>query len=68
MLPGLTEEQNKELKSLYVKAIDYAQSFHEDYVNTKKSEYAELAKCELVKARTYFNLGNFEEDPRYYEM
>ena len=68
MLPGLTEEQNEYLKALHIKTIDYAQSFYEDYANTRKEEYSELAKAELAKARAYFNLGNFEEDPRYREM
>lgn len=67
-LVKLTKKQNEQLKALYTKSIDYAQSFLEDYKNTKKCEYAELAKCELAKARAYFDLGNFEEDPRYREM
>ena len=36
MLPGLTEEQNEYLEELHIKAIDTAQSFFEDYANTRK--------------------------------
>ena len=68
MLPGLTEEQNEYLEALHIKAIDTAQSFFEDYANTRKDEYSELAKAELAKARAYFYLGNFEEATRDREM
>ena len=68
MLTGLTEEQNKHLKELHIKAIDTAQSFFEDYANTKKDEYSELAKAELAKARAYLILGNFDPDARLCEM
>ena len=68
ILPGLTEEQNEYLEELHIKAIDTAQSFFEDYANTRKDAYSELAKAELAKARAYFYLGNFEEDPRDREM
>lgn len=64
MLPGLTEEQNEYLEELHIKAIDTAQSFFEDYANTKKDEYSELAKAELAKARAYLILGNFDSDAR----
>lgn len=68
MLPGLTEEQNEYLKALHIKTIDYAQSFYEDYANTRKEEYSELAKAELAKARAYLKLGDFDPDPRLCEM
>ena len=68
MLPGLTEEQNKYLEELHIKTIDYAQSFFEDYANTRKDEYTELAKAELAKARAYLILGNFDPDARLCEM
>lgn len=68
MLLGLTEEQNEYLEALHIKVIDYAQSFLEDYENTKKCEYAELAKGEMAKARAYLSLGNFDPDPRIYKM
>ena len=64
MLPGLTEEQNEYLEELHIKAIDTAQSFFEDYANTRKDEYSELAKAELAKARAYLILGNFDSDAR----
>ena len=67
-LTGLTKEQNEELNALHMKAIDYAQSFLEDYANTKKYRYLEWAEWELAKARAYLDLGSFEEDPRYREM
>lgn len=35
MLPRLTEEQNKHLEALHIKAIDDAQSFYEDYANKR---------------------------------
>ena len=68
MLPGLTEEQNEYLEELHIKAIDTAQSFFEDYANTRKDEYSELAKAELAKARAYLILGNFDPDARLWEM
>lgn len=64
MLPGLTEEQNKYLEELHIKAIDTAQLFFEDYANTRKDEYYELTKAELAKARAYLVLGNFNPDAR----
>ena len=64
MLPGLTEEQIEYLEELHIKAIDTAQSFFEDYANTRKDEYSELAKAELAKARAYLILGNFDPDAR----
>ena len=68
MLPGLTEEQNEYLEELHIKAIDTAQSFFEDYTNTRKDKYSELAKDELAKARAYLILGNFDPDARFCEM
>lgn len=64
MLPGLTEEQNKYLEELHIKTIDIAESFFEDYANTRKEEYSEAAKAELAKARAYMILGNFHPDAR----
>ncbi len=64
MLKGLTKEQNKCLEELHIKAIDTAQLFFEDYANTRKDEYAELAKAELAKARAYLILGDFTPDAR----
>ena len=68
MLPGLTKEQNEYLEELHIKTIDTAQSFFEDYANTRKDEYSELAKAELAKVRAYLILGNFDPDERLCEM
>lgn len=68
MLEGLTKKQNEGLKALHVNAIDEAERFLKFYRMSNLRKYLVLAKCELVKARAYFDLGNFEEDPRYREM
>lgn len=68
MLPGLTEEQNEYLEALHIKAIDDAQSFYEDYANTRNQKYSEIAEGELAKARAYLTLGDFKPDARLFEM
>lgn len=67
-LIGLTEEQNKELKALHVKATDNAEMLYKTYRVCKLRKYLTLAECEVEKARAYWELGNFDEDARYREM
>lgn len=64
-LINLTKEQNEELKALHVKATDNAEMFHKIYTRSKLRKYLTLAECEVEKARAYWELGNFDEDPRY---
>ena len=68
MLTGLTEEQNKELQRLYTKAIDEAEyliNFGKKYY---RYDYYILGSSERMKAQLYFELGDFEADPRHREL
>ncbi|WP_127010564.1 hypothetical protein [Veillonella sp. CHU594] len=67
-LINLTKKQNEQLKALHIKAIDDAQAYLKSYVITRSRKDSELVECELAKAKAYWELGNFEEDPRYREM
>lgn len=67
-LINLTEEQNEQLKALHIKATDEAEMLYKTYQTCNLRKYLTLAECEVEKARAYWELGNFEEDPRYREM
>lgn len=65
-LIGLTEEQNKELRRMYIKSIEkvemlaYMASIDDD----AEPKLKELGLVAFVQAQTYLELGDFESDPR----
>lgn len=67
MLTGLTEEQNEELKRLYTKAMDEAEYLINYAKKYNRNDYYILGRSEIGKAQVYFELGDFEEDPRHCE-
>ena len=62
-LIGLTEEQNKELRRLHVEAMDSVDRLKE--IAEMGNPLAEsLALIAFTQARTFWELGDFEQDPR----
>lgn len=68
MLAGLSEEQNKELESMHIQAINEAERFLKIYRMSKLRKYLILAECEIATARAYLKLGDFDPDVRLCEM
>ena len=66
-LTNLTKEQNKELESMHIQAINEAERLLKIYRMSNLRKYLTLTKCELAKAKAYWELGNFEKDPRFHE-
>ena len=68
MLPDLTSKQNEYLERLYLRALDAAEECYAWVVVTELPKYKEQYEAAMVIAQLLFELGNFEEDPRYREM
>ena len=68
MLPELTPKQNEYLEGLYLKSLDTAEECYALAVVTELPKYKEQYEAAMVIAQLLYELGNFEEDPRYHEM
>lgn len=65
-LIGLTEEQNEELREMYVEAMDSLEEFKK--ASEMGNKYAEqLGLIAFIKSKIYYELGDFERDPRISE-
>ena len=62
-LINLTEEQNEQLKKMHVEAMDSVETLKKiDKMGNPLAN--ELALIAFARARAYFELGDFEQDPR----
>lgn len=68
MLPELTLKQNEYLEGLYLKALDAAEECYALAIVTELLKYKEQYEAAMVIAQLLYELGDFEEDPRYHEM
>lgn len=65
-LINLTEEQNEQLREMYVEAMDSLEEFKK--ATEMGNKYAEqLGLIAFIKAKVYYALGHFELDPRSHE-
>jgi len=62
-LINLTEEQNEQLKKMHVEAMDSVEILKEK-VKMGDPLAEKLALIGFTQARAYFELGDFEQDPR----
>ena len=63
-LINLTKEQNEKLKEKYVEAMDALEELKKPIEMGNK--YAEqLGLIAFIKAKVYYELGDFERDPRF---
>lgn len=65
-LIGLTKEQNEELRRMYIKSMENVHSLaHMASIDTDaEPQLKKLGLISFAQARTYLELGDFEEDPR----
>ena len=62
-LIGLTKEQNEQLQALHVAAMDDLETIKK-LEKMDKSLADKLALATFTQAKTYLELGDFEQDPR----
>ena len=62
-LTNLTKEQNKELESMHMDAMDSVETLKK-IAKMGNPLANELALIAFTQARTYLELGDFEQDPR----
>ena len=68
MLPDLTPIQNQYLEEKCGRALDKTEESLALAIATDSKENVQNFETSLSVARVLFELGNFEEDPRYREM
>lgn len=68
MLPKLTPIQNQYLEEKYGRALDKAEESLALAIATDSKAHVQNFETSIAVARVLFELGNFEEDPRYREM
>lgn len=62
-LIGLTKEQNEELRRMHVEAMDSVETLKKiDEMGNPLAN--ELALVAFAQAQAYWELGDFEQDPR----
>lgn len=66
-LIGLTKEQNEELRRMYIKSMENVDRLaHMASIDIDaEPQLKELGLIAFIKAKVYYELGDFERDPRF---
>lgn len=65
-LIGLSKEQNEELREMHVEAVDVLEELKKAIkMGDKLAD--QLGLIAFVRAKVYYELGDFERDPRFRE-